>query len=62
MANNNQIEVPEARQALERLKFEVANEVGVDPKGYGGDVPARKWGQLGGHMVRELIKKGEQHI
>ena len=29
----NRVEVPEARGALDRFKFEVANEIGVEPFG-----------------------------
>ena len=36
--NNNRQMVPEARQALEDMKFEIARELGVDVKGYGGDL------------------------
>ncbi|MCL6595484.1 MAG: alpha/beta-type small acid-soluble spore protein [Firmicutes bacterium] len=48
--------------ALDDLKQEVAEEVGVDPDKYGGNVPAKKWGALGGHMVRRLIRKGEEAL
>ena len=34
--NNNRQMVPEARQALDDMKFEIARELGVDVKGYGG--------------------------
>lgn len=44
------------------LKHAVAEEVGVDPDRYGGNVPARKWGALGGHMVKRLIAKGEESM
>jgi hypothetical protein len=40
----------------------VADEVGVDPDRYGGNVPAKKWGALGGHMVKRLIERGEDAI
>ena len=36
--NNNRQMVPEARQALDDMKFEIARELGVDVKGYGGDL------------------------
>jgi len=50
------------QEALEDLKDEVAEEVGVDPDKYGGNVPAKKWGALGGHMVKRLIEKGEEAL
>lgn len=43
--NNNRQMVPEARQALEDMKFEIARELGVDVKGYGGDLTARETAQ-----------------
>jgi hypothetical protein len=52
----------EESTALDDLKQEVAEEVGVDPDKYGGNVPAKKWGALGGHMVRRLIRKGEEAL
>ena len=48
--------------ALEPLKDEVAKEVGVDPDRYGGNVPAKMWGALGGHMVKRLIEKGKDAL
>ena len=36
--NNNRQMVPEARQALDDMKFEIARELGVDVKGYGGEL------------------------
>lgn len=49
----------EDESVLEPLKDEVAKEVGVDPDRYGGNVPAKMWGALGGHMVKRLIEKGK---
>lgn len=48
--------------ALTPLKNEVAKEIGVDPDRYGGNVPARTWGALGGHMVRHLIARGRRAL
>lgn len=51
----------------ERLKFEIAQELGVPYKpGYNGDLPAREAGRLGGkiggNMVRRLIHIAEQAL
>ena len=44
-SNNNQINVPQAKEAMERFKMECANEVGVNLKqGYNGDISAREAG------------------
>ncbi|HVA91335.1 MAG TPA: alpha/beta-type small acid-soluble spore protein, partial [Chloroflexota bacterium] len=51
--------------ALERLKFEIANEIGVNYEasgGYGGDIPSRLNGAVGGHMVRRMIEQAEQQL
>ncbi len=61
MARNNSKLVPEARAALDRFKYEVANEVGVNLKqGYNGDLTSREAGQVGGNMVKKMIQQVEQ--
>lgn len=53
-SNNNQINVPQAKEAMERFKMECANEVGVNLKqGYNGDISAREAGSVGGQMVKK---------
>src|SRR5690606_41131598 len=66
--------VPQAAQALEQLKNELASEIsnGPDPQaqtlqswyqtGYGGDVPSRVWGSVGGNMVRRMIAAAQQSM
>lgn len=49
-------------EALEPLKDEVAKDVGVNPDRYGGNVPAKMWGALGGHMVKRLIERGKDAL
>lgn len=49
-------------EVLEPLKDQVAKEVGVNPDRYGGNVPAKMWGALGGHMVKRLIERGKDAI
>lgn len=62
-SNNNSKVVPEAREALNRFKYEVANEVGVTLKdGYNGDISARDAGKIGGQMVRKLIQQAESQM
>ncbi len=63
MTNNNRKVVPEARESLEKFKYEVANEVGVNLKnGYNGNISARDAGKIGGNMVRKLIEKAENEM
>ena len=46
--NSNQINVPEAKEAMNRFKMECANEVGVNLKqGYNGDLTSRQAGSVG---------------
>lgn len=52
---NNRINVPEAREAMDKFKMEAANEVGVNLKeGYNGDISAREAGSVGGQMVKKM--------
>ena len=65
MANNNSnySVVPEAKEALNRFKYEVANEVGVNLKlGYNGDLSSRDAGRIGGQMVKKLIQQAENQM
>ena len=65
MANNNSNRklVPEAMEALDKFKYEVANEVGVSLKnGYNGDISARDAGRIGGNMVRKMIQQVENNM
>ena len=62
-SSNNQKVVPEAREALNKFKYEVASEVGVTLKdGYNGNISARDAGRIGGQMVRKLIQQAESQM
>ena len=51
--SNNRINVPEAREAMDKFKMEAASEVGVDLKqGYNGHLTSREAGSVGGQMVK----------
>ena len=55
-SNSNQINVPEARQAMDKFKMQAASEVGVNLKqGYNGDLTSREAGSVGGQMVKNVI-------
>ncbi len=59
----NRVEVPEARDAMDRFKMEVASEIGVPLKnGYNGDLTSYQNGSVGGEMVRQMIKAQEQNM
>ena len=54
--------VPEAKKALENLKYESAKEVGVNLKqGYNGDLTSREAGSIGGGMVKKMIQSVEKN-
>lgn len=62
MSRNRQM-VPEARAALDRMKFEIANEMGVPlTEGYNGDLTSRENGKVGGEMVRRMIRHAENDM
>ena len=62
-SNSNRLVVPEAQEAMNRFKMEVANEVGVDLKeGYNGHLTSREAGSVGGQMVKKMIEAYENSI
>ena len=62
-ANANKANVPEARAALDNMKFEIANELGINLKqGYNGDLPSRQAGYIGGYMVKRMIENQERQM
>ena len=63
MSSKNKVEVPEAKAAMDRFKFEVASEIGVPLKqGYNGDLTARQNGSVGGMMVKKMIAEQEKKM
>lgn len=62
MARNTQL-VPEARQALDNMKFEIATQQGLNYKqGYNGDLTSKQNGSVGGEMVKRMIHQYESSI
>ena len=63
MKNTNQINIPEAREAMDKFKMEAANEVGVNLKqGYNGHLTSREAGSVGGQMVKKMIESYERSL
>lgn len=64
MANNNKILVPEAKQALEQMKLEIASELGIT--NYNtidkGELPSRVNGYVGGNMVKRLVETAQSQL
>ena len=52
--SSNTTAVPEAKGALDRFKYEVANELGVPlTNGYNGNMTSKQNGSVGGYMVKK---------
>jgi hypothetical protein len=63
MSSKNNTSVPEAKEALNRFKYEVASELGVPLKdGYNGDLTSRQNGSVGGYMVKKMIEAQEKQM
>ncbi len=61
----NRILVPEAAQAMDKFKYEMAEELGINPEyktGYWGNISSRECGAVGGHMVRRMIAEAERSL
>ena len=58
MSNNtNKTNVPEAKEAMDRFKMEVASELGVPlSNGYNGNLTSAQNGSVGGYMVKKMIE------
>ena len=61
--NNNQINIPQAREAMDRFKMQAAQEVGVNlQNGYNGHLTSREAGSVGGQMVKKMIEAYEKNL
>ena len=61
--NNNQLNIPEARNAMDEFKLQAAQEVGVNlTNGYNGHLTSREAGSVGGQMVKKMIEAYEQNM
>ncbi|MEG0826499.1 MAG: alpha/beta-type small acid-soluble spore protein [Bacilli bacterium] len=56
---NSKFVVPGAKQAIEQMKYEIANELGVK---MGPDATARANGSVGGEITKRLVKMGESQL
>ena len=66
MANNsssNKTNVPEAKEAMNRMKMEVDSELGVPlSNGYNGNLTSAQNGSVGGYMVKKMIEAQERQM
>ena len=61
--NSNRLNVPEAREAMDKFKMQAASEVGVNlTNGYNGHLTSREAGSVGGQMVKKMIESYEKNL
>ncbi|MHB1316149.1 MAG: alpha/beta-type small acid-soluble spore protein [Christensenellales bacterium] len=61
--NNSNTTNKDKKQQLDNMKYEVANEVGVNlQNGYNGNIASRDAGRIGGNMVKKLVEKAERSM
>ena len=58
-SSNNKMVVPGSKQAIERMKYEIANEFGVN---LGPDTTSRANGSVGGEITKRLVRLGQNQI
>lgn len=58
-SNNNQLLVAGAQQALDQMKYEIAQEFGVS---LGADTTSRANGSVGGEITKRLVSMAESHL
>ena len=60
-SRTNKTVVPQAKGALNQMKYEIASELGINLKqGYNGDLPSRQAGYIGGYMTKRLVEQAER--
>ena len=61
--SSNRAAVPEAKEALNKFKYEVANEIGVPlSHSYNGNLTSYQNGSVGGYMVKKMIEAQERQM
>ena len=61
--NSNRTNVPEAKEAMDKFKMEVANEIGVPlTNGHNGNLTSAQNGSVGGYMVKKMIESYERQL
>lgn len=63
-SSSNNLVVPRANAALEQLKYEVAQELGItlSPDGYQGNKTSYENGSIGGYITKRLVTLAEQQL
>ena len=57
--NSNQLLVPGVEQALDQMKFEIANEFGVN---LGAETASRANGSVSGEITKRLVSMAQQQM
>ena len=58
-SNSNRLVAPQAKQAIDQMKYEIANEFGVN---LGPEATSRANGSVGGEITKRLVKMGESQL
>ena len=58
-SNRNKLVVPGAKNAIDQMKYEIANELGVN---LGPDASARRNGSVGGEITKRLVEMGQKQM
>ncbi|MGF7046545.1 hypothetical protein J2T13_001043 [Paenibacillus sp. DS2015] len=63
-SNSNNLVVTKATAALEQLKYEIAQELGISipQDGYQGNMTSYENGSIGGYITKRLVTIGEQQL
>ena len=57
--NSNKLVFPGSKQAVNQMKYEIANELGVN---LGPDATSRQNGSVGGEITRRLVSMAQNHL
>ncbi|WP_106766372.1 alpha/beta-type small acid-soluble spore protein [Paenibacillus faecalis] len=62
--SSNNLVVPRATGALEQMKYEVAQELGISipQDGYQGNMTSYENGSIGGYITKRLVTMAEQQL
>lgn len=58
-SNSNNLVAPGAEQAIDQMKYEIAQEFGVN---LGADTTSRANGSVGGEITKRLVQMAEQQL
>ncbi len=57
--NNNKLVVPQSENVLDQMKYEIADELGIEIH---ADMTSRDAGKIGGSMVSKMIKMAQEQM